>query len=92
MSGVIFVLPLRLCGMQRGNFTFIFTDAVLFKHRHSNGSIENCSPWQDGPCVCTLTVVQGMVTKDSYMRQQCQLPDTVCLLQGSLHVSETFTV
>jgi hypothetical protein len=78
--------------MQRGNFTFIFTDAVLFKHIHGNVSIENCDPWQDGPCAYTITVVQGMATKDSYMLQHCPLPDAVRLLQGSLHVSETFTV
>ena len=93
MQGIIIVLPPRhLSCMQRGNFTFIFTDAVLFKHKHCDVSIENCSPWQDVPCAYTIILVQDMTTKDSYMLQQCPIPDTVHLLQGSLHVSETFTV
>jgi len=87
-----FYSPLCLSAMQRDNFTCFFTDAVLFKHRHSNVSNENCSPWQDGPCGYTIRVVQVMATKDSRMLQQYPLPDTVLLLQRCLHVSETFTI
>ena len=92
MRAAILLLLLHLCGMQRDNFTFIFTDAVLFKCRHSDVGIENCNSWWAGPCAYTITVVQGMATKDSYMRQQCLLSGKVCLLQGILHVSETFTI
>jgi hypothetical protein len=60
-----FTLPCALVPCK-GATVHVSLLMLLFKHRHSNVSNENCSPWQDGLCAYTLTAVQGMATKDSY--------------------------